>query len=68
MVAQDRLRATVIDCLPWDELLSRYDRPDALVYLDPPHYACGTYYGPGLFSRDDHARRSRPVAWCRSCG
>ncbi|WP_267310859.1 hypothetical protein [Asaia spathodeae] len=31
-----RLSRVVIECLPYSEILSRYDRPETLFYLDPP--------------------------------
>jgi len=32
-----RLRRVQIEALPWEEILSRYDRPGTLFYLDPPY-------------------------------
>ncbi|WP_367273144.1 DNA adenine methylase [Ferrovibrio sp.] len=49
----ERLAGTVIECLPWPELIDRYDRPDTLFYLDPPYYGCEKDYGRDVFSRDD---------------
>jgi len=40
-----RLSRVVIECLPWDRLIPRYDRPDTLYYLDPPYWGCETDYG-----------------------
>ncbi len=45
-----------IDCLPWDAFLARWDRPEALFYVDPPYWGTEHFYGRGLFRRDDHAR------------
>ena len=56
MAIQARLSTTVIENLDWPDLLARYDRDTALFYLDPPYYGCEDYYGPGLFSRADHAK------------
>lgn len=33
-----RLARVQIECLPYEEILSRYDRPTTLFYLDPPYY------------------------------
>jgi DNA adenine methylase len=52
----DRLAGVVIECLDWDELLRRYDRPGALFYLDPPYWGCEQDYGPGIFARADFER------------
>ncbi len=27
-----------IECLPYEEILKRYDRPTTFFYLDPPYY------------------------------
>lgn len=47
-----RLAGVVIECLPFAELLRRYDRPTTLFYLDPPYWGCEGDYGP-LFARSD---------------
>jgi DNA adenine methylase len=49
----DRLAGVVIECLPWPELLRRYDRPATLFYLDPPYWGCEEDYGEGVFARQD---------------
>jgi len=56
-----RLAATVIECLPWHELLARYDRPGALFYLDPPYWGGEDDYGPGLFGRGDFQRMAEQL-------
>jgi DNA adenine methylase len=33
-----RLRDVQIECLPYEEILERYDRPTTFFYLDPPYY------------------------------
>ncbi|MBR0653309.1 DNA adenine methylase [Roseomonas terrae] len=48
-----RLAGVVIECLPYAELLRRYDRPETLFYLDPPYWGSEGDYGPGMFSRAD---------------
>lgn len=52
----ERLTGVVIESLDWSELLDRYDRPDALFYLDPPYWGCETDYGEGLFDRSQFRR------------
>lgn len=52
--AHERLAGVVIECLPWQELLERYDRKDALFYLDPPYHGSEHYYGRGLFAFSDY--------------
>ncbi len=58
----ERLSGTVIECLPWQELIDRYDRPDTLFYLDPPYYGCEKDYGRDVFSRDDFKAQAEHLA------
>lgn len=51
-----RLAGVVIECLPFPELLRRYDKPTTLFYLDPPYFGCENDYGVGLFAREDFER------------
>ncbi len=50
-----RLAGVVIECLPYQDFIRRYDKPHTLFYLDPPYYNCENYYGKDLFKRDDFA-------------
>jgi DNA adenine methylase len=34
----ERLQGVQIECLPYEEVLQRYDRPSTLFYLDPPYF------------------------------
>ncbi|GBQ14687.1 DNA adenine methylase [Swaminathania salitolerans] len=47
-----RLSRVVIECLPYHDILSRYDRPGTLFYLDPPYWGCERDYG-APFARTD---------------
>lgn len=51
-----RLARVYVECLPYAEILSRYDRADTFFYVDPPYWGCENYYGNGVFSREDFAR------------
>jgi len=51
-----RLAGVVIECLPYAELIRRYDRAGTLFYVDPPYWGCESYYGRGLFEREDFER------------
>ena len=53
----DRLAPVHIERLPYAELIRRYDRPEALFYLDPPYWGCEDDYGAGVFSREDVSPR-----------
>lgn len=46
----------VIECLPYQEAIARYDRLGTLFYLDPPYWGSESDYGQGLFGREDFAR------------
>src|SRR5882762_5409201 len=38
-----RLQRVQIECLPYEEILKRYDRPTTLFYLDPPYWDIQLY-------------------------
>lgn len=60
--AHERLTPVVIECLPWRTFLERYDRKDALFYLDPPYWGSEKDYGRGLFGREDFAELAEVLA------
>jgi len=39
----ERLLGVQIECLPYEEILERYDRPATLFYLDPPYFGRELY-------------------------
>jgi DNA adenine methylase len=52
----ERLAGVIIECLPYEEFIGRYDKPGTLFYLDPPYWGSEGYYGKELFGREDFAR------------
>lgn len=48
----DRLAGVWIECLPWQDFITRWDRPGTLFYLDPPYWGTEHFYGRGLFGRE----------------
>jgi DNA adenine methylase len=52
----ERMSGVVIECLPFQEFIPRYDRPETLFYLDPPYYGCENDYGRDIFARADFER------------
>lgn len=53
-----RLKRVQIECLDFERLIAKYDRPDTLFYLDPPYVDVEYYYNvAGVdFQRKDHER------------
>lgn len=52
----DRLAGVVIENLDWLAVISRYDKPGTLFYLDPPYWESEDDYGAGMFLRADFQR------------
>ena len=42
-LAHERLLSVQLECLPYQEILSRYDRSDTFFYLDPPYFGLPHY-------------------------
>jgi DNA adenine methylase len=61
----ERLAGVVIEQLPFDQFIARYDRPGMLFYLDPPYWGCETDYGADVFTRADFARLAAQLAGTR---
>jgi DNA adenine methylase len=55
----------VIERLPYNEFVIRYDRPGTLFYLDPPYWGCEDDYGDGTFDRADFDRLADQLAGIR---
>jgi DNA adenine methylase len=54
----ERLSGVVVECLPYEKLIARYDRPHTLFYIDPPYWDNEEDYGTGVFCKDDFQRLS----------
>lgn len=52
----ERLAGVVIERLPFERFIPRYDGSGALFFLDPPYWGNETDYGEGLFHRADFER------------
>lgn len=55
-MANERLNRVYIECLPYDDLIRRYDAPETFFYIDPPYYNMEDYYGRGIFYKEDFKR------------
>lgn len=55
MPVYERLRTVIIENLDWQECIDRYDRPGALMYIDPPYPDNKCNYVYNMRERDTHA-------------
>lgn len=55
-----RLRDAIIECLDFEEVIRRYDRPTTFFYVDPPYVDTAGYDGLD-FNERDHIRLARTV-------
>jgi DNA adenine methylase len=51
-----------IECLPYAEIIKRYDSPETVFYIDPPYWGIENYYGSGLFSQADFFALAQQLA------
>ncbi len=54
MPVYDRLRTVIIENLDWQECIDRYDRPGAVMYIDPPYPDNGCNYVHNMREKEDH--------------
>ena len=55
----ERLARVVIENLPWQTFIEKYDRIDTLFYIDPPYWGCEDHYGKDMFPRDQFVQMAR---------
>lgn len=60
--AHERLAGVIIEALPFDRFIPRYDRPGALFYCDPPYWGCEDDYGKRIFEPVDFERLAALLA------
>ncbi|MEM1149746.1 MAG: DNA adenine methylase [Pseudomonadota bacterium] len=58
----ERLAGVVIECLPWQDVLEKYDHAGAMFYLDPPYHGSEHYYGRGMFAFADYQQMAERLA------
>jgi DNA adenine methylase len=61
----ERLAGVIVEQLPFDRFIERYDRPGMLFYCDPPYHGCEDDYGAGVFDRADFERLAQRLAAAR---
>lgn len=57
-----RLARAYVECLPYHEVIRRYDKATTFFYIDPPYWDCEEYYGKGFFSREDFGKLAELLA------
>lgn len=57
-----RLKNVVLETLPFEEIVRRYDRPHTLFYCDPPYYGLTGYGSEMPFGAADHERLAEILA------
>jgi DNA adenine methylase len=57
-----RMAGVVIEQMDYGRLLSKYDRPSTLFFLDPPYWGNEGDYGAGVFSRADFGVLAQTLA------
>lgn len=63
--AHDRLEGVVFENLDWSEVITRYDSPGTVFYLDPPYAGGENDYGKGMFTPADYARMADQLTTIR---
>lgn len=48
-----RLSRAHIECKPYQEVITRFDKTNNFFYIDPPYWDCENDYGKGIFSKQD---------------
>ena len=57
-----RLSRVYVECLPYGNIINRYDGQDTFFYIDPPYWDCENYYGKDIFSKEDFAALATQLA------
>lgn len=62
MPVHDRLKTVIIENLPWEECIHRYDRSGVVMYVDPPYPGNGVNYAHNMRSWEEHAKLAKRLA------
>lgn len=63
----ERMTGVTIECLPWQEFITKWDRKGMLFYLDPPYWDREADYGKGIISKDDFTRMANMLSSLKGC-
>lgn len=58
----ERLKTVIIECLPWEECIERYDRPNSVMYIDPPYPGNKCNYAHNMRDWEDHYRLAKRLS------
>jgi DNA adenine methylase len=64
--AHKRLQTVIIENLPWEECLDKYDDPRTFFYLDPPYPGNKCNYRYNMRSLEDHMRLAKRLNSAKS--
>jgi DNA adenine methylase len=60
--AEARLKRVFVENLPYETVLTRFDKSGTLFYIDPPYWGCEGDYGRNIFGRDDFSKLASLLA------
>jgi len=64
--AHQRLQTVIIENLPWEQCIEKYDDPRTFFYLDPPYPGNRCNYQYNMRSLDDHVRLAERLKSAKS--
>lgn len=60
--AEARLKRVFVENLPYETVLTRFDKSGTLFYIDPPYWGCEGDYGRDIFDRNDFSKLASLLA------
>jgi len=56
---RDRVADVQVECLPYEQVIEKYDRPTTLFYIDPPYFEVPRFYNFNFEQKDFEALEQR---------